>query len=89
LSNGRHHDILLQGVRKFGSTAVFLMQLLVQCVPAFARPRLIVFQVYNTGARSLIIIMLSGLFVGMVLASICYRGSAPRRRWAPPRRSAC
>ena len=28
---------------------------------------LIVAQVYNTGARSLIIIMLSGLFVGMVL----------------------
>ena len=39
------------------------MQLLVQCVPAFGRPRLIVYQVYNTGARSLIIIMLAGLFV--------------------------
>jgi phospholipid/cholesterol/gamma-HCH transport system permease protein len=68
LSNGKHHDILLQGVRKFGSSALFLVQLLVQCVPAFARPRLIVYQVYNTGARSLIIIMLAGLFVGMVLA---------------------
>jgi phospholipid/cholesterol/gamma-HCH transport system permease protein len=68
LSNGRHHDILLQGARKFGSTALFLVQLLVQCVPAFGRPRLIVYQVYNTGARSLIIIMLAGLFVGMVLA---------------------
>src|SRR6202041_2103945 len=45
-----------------------LGELLVQCVPAFGRPRLIVYQVYNTGARSLIIIMLSGLFVGMVLA---------------------
>jgi phospholipid/cholesterol/gamma-HCH transport system permease protein len=68
LSNGKHHDILLQGVRKFGSSALFLVQLLVQCVPAFGRPRLIVYQVYNTGARSLIIIMLAGLFVGMVLA---------------------
>ncbi len=50
-----------------GATALFLVRLLVQCLPAFARPRLIVAQIYNTGARSLIIIMLSGLFVGMVL----------------------
>ena len=68
MSNGKHHDILLQGVRKFGSSTLFLVQLLGQCIPALARPRLIVYQVYNTGARSLIIIMLAGLFVGMVLA---------------------
>jgi phospholipid/cholesterol/gamma-HCH transport system permease protein len=47
---------------------LFLLSLLVQCVPALARPRLIVYQIYNAGARSLIIIMLSGLSVGMVLA---------------------
>jgi phospholipid/cholesterol/gamma-HCH transport system permease protein len=61
------NGILLEGVRRLGSTALFLLRLLGQCVPALARPRLIVAQVYNTGARSLIIIMLSGLFVGMVL----------------------
>ncbi len=33
----------------------------------FARPRLIVQQIHNAGALSLVIIMLSGLFVGMVL----------------------
>ena len=42
-------------------------RLLAQCGPALARPRLIVNQIYNAGARSLIIIMLAGLFVGMVL----------------------
>jgi phospholipid/cholesterol/gamma-HCH transport system permease protein len=68
LSNGKHHDILISGARRFGASALFLVQLLVQCVPAFGRPRLIVYQVYNTGARSLVIIMLAGLFVGMVLA---------------------
>jgi phospholipid/cholesterol/gamma-HCH transport system permease protein len=41
--------------------------LLAQCGAALARPRLIVLQIYNAGARSLIIVMLSGLFVGMVL----------------------
>lgn len=55
------------GLGRVGATALFLVRLLVQCLPAFARPRLIVAQIYNTGARSLIIIMLSGLFVGMVL----------------------
>jgi len=58
---------LTEGVRRLGGTAIFLARLLVQCLPALGRPRLIVAQIYNTGARSLIIIMLSGLFVGMVL----------------------
>jgi phospholipid/cholesterol/gamma-HCH transport system permease protein len=58
---------LTQGVRRLGATALFLLRLLAQCPRALARPRLIVNQIYNTGARSLIIIMLSGLFVGMVL----------------------
>jgi len=58
---------LLQGVRRLGSVTIFFLQLLLQCVPALARPRLLVYQIYNAGARSLIITMLSGLFVGMVL----------------------
>ncbi len=58
---------LLEGIRRLGAVALFLLRLLVQCVPALARPRLLVQQIYNAGARSLIIIMLSGLFVGMVL----------------------
>jgi phospholipid/cholesterol/gamma-HCH transport system permease protein len=60
-------SFILGGVQRLGSTALFLGRLLGQCVPALARPGLIIAQVYNTGARSLIIIMLSGLFVGMVL----------------------
>lgn len=59
--------VALRAVRRVGAVAIFLINLLAQCVPAFARPSLIVLQIYNAGARSLIIIMLSGLFVGMVL----------------------
>jgi phospholipid/cholesterol/gamma-HCH transport system permease protein len=40
---------------------------LAQVPAALLRPRLVVHQIYNAGARSLIIIMLCGLFVGMVL----------------------
>jgi phospholipid/cholesterol/gamma-HCH transport system permease protein len=58
---------LLRGVQHIGSTAIFAVQLLAQCGPALARPGLIVRQIYNAGARSLIIIMLSGLATGAVL----------------------
>ena len=54
-------------VRKTGVTGLFFMRLLGACIPALARPKLIIAQIYNAGARSLIIIMLSGLFTGMVL----------------------
>ena len=59
---------IIQRLRKLGAVSVFAWHLLAQCGPALARPRLIVNQIYNAGARSLVIIMLSGLFVGMVLA---------------------
>ncbi len=65
--NLRPSGYLLGGVRRLGSVTIFLVQLLSRSLSALARPRLLVMQIYNTGARSLIIIMLSGLFVGMVL----------------------
>jgi phospholipid/cholesterol/gamma-HCH transport system permease protein len=52
---------------KAGRVTLFLLQVLGQCVPALAAPRHLVTQIYNAGARSLVIVMLSGLFVGMVL----------------------
>jgi phospholipid/cholesterol/gamma-HCH transport system permease protein len=67
MTDSKRDGYLLQGIRRMGAVLLFLFQILVQCVPSLARPRLIVAQIYNAGARSLIIIMLSGLFVGMVL----------------------
>jgi phospholipid/cholesterol/gamma-HCH transport system permease protein len=64
----RPDNLIIGGIRKLGQVTLFLLSLLAQCGPALARPRLVVHQIYNAGARSLIIIMLSGLFVGMVLA---------------------
>ncbi len=58
---------VMELVRKTGLTGLFFLRLLRACIPALARPRLIIAQIYNAGARSLIIIMLSGLFTGMVL----------------------
>ncbi len=67
MSSRAHDAFLLQGIRRMGAVFLFLFKILAQCVPAMGRPRLITAQIYNAGARSLIIIMLSGLFVGMVL----------------------
>ena len=65
--SGTRPRVLSEGVRQLGSTTLFLAGLIIQRVPALARPRLVINQIYNAGARSLVIIMLSGLFVGMVL----------------------
>ncbi len=51
-----------------GSQCRFLMLLVWRTPRALLRFQLISDQVYNSGALSLVIIMLSGLFVGMVLA---------------------
>jgi phospholipid/cholesterol/gamma-HCH transport system permease protein len=60
-------NVLGSGLAKAGRVALFLGRVLGQAIPSLRHPRLLVAQIYNTGARSLIIVMLCGLFVGMVL----------------------
>ena len=60
-------DKAAKSLETLGATTRFLGRLLVNSPPVFLRPNLISEQVYNTGTLSLIIIMLAGLFVGMVL----------------------
>ena len=62
------YDLVGAPLARICKVALFLVRILGQCLPALRRPRLVVLQVYNAGARSLVIIMLCGLFVGMVLA---------------------
>jgi phospholipid/cholesterol/gamma-HCH transport system permease protein len=52
---------------RLGAYSLFVGRLLAETPRALLRFRLVVEQVYNAGALSLVIIMLSGLFVGMVL----------------------
>ncbi len=53
--------------QKWGRFTLFTSRLCAVTPRALLRPRLLVEQVHNSGAQSLVIIMLSGLFVGMVL----------------------
>jgi phospholipid/cholesterol/gamma-HCH transport system permease protein len=54
-------------LERLGAMTRFAGQVLWQSPAVLLRPRLVVEQVYNTGALSLVIIMTCGLFVGMVL----------------------
>lgn len=54
-------------LHRIGAEVLFLLRVLAACVPALRRPGAIVRQIYNSGARSLIIIMLCGLVVGMIM----------------------
>ncbi|HNP34972.1 MAG TPA: lipid asymmetry maintenance ABC transporter permease subunit MlaE [Woeseiaceae bacterium] len=61
--------LLKEFVRTFGALTIFLIDLLILTPSVlFRRFRLVVDQVYNAGALSLVIIMVCGLFVGGVLA---------------------
>jgi phospholipid/cholesterol/gamma-HCH transport system permease protein len=57
----------MNALRTIGSVTIFFLQVLAACLPALRRPGMIIRQVYNSGARSLIIIMLCGLVVGMIM----------------------
>jgi len=58
---------LLESLVGLGSVVRFLLRLSGESPGALLRFNLIAEQIYNAGALSLVIIMLSGLFVGMVL----------------------
>ncbi len=54
-------------IRALGSVTLFLLLILRKSATAFTRPRLSIRQVYFAGVLSVLIIAVSGLFVGMVL----------------------
>ena len=58
---------LADTLEELGAVVLFLMRLISYTPRALMRFDLISQQIYNSGALSLVIIMLSGLFVGMVL----------------------
>lgn len=58
---------LTDSLRGLGDITHFLLRMLIRVPGSLLRFDLIVSRVYDSGALSLVIIMLSGLFVGMVL----------------------
>jgi phospholipid/cholesterol/gamma-HCH transport system permease protein len=58
---------LVESLEELGAVSRFLIQLVLYSPRALLRFDLIARQIFNSGALSLVIIMLSGLFLGMVL----------------------
>jgi len=66
-------DILTRFLRGSGRATIFFGSVLAAVPAALTRPRLLAQQVYSVGVLSLVIIVVSGSFVGMVLALQGYR----------------
>ena len=66
-------EIIAAFLAGLGRAQFFLLSILGGVPAALARPRLVVQQLYAVGALSLIIIVISGSFIGMVLALQGYR----------------
>lgn len=60
-------ESFIEAVEDLGAVVHFLYRLVVNTPAVLLRVNLVSQQVFNSGALSLVIIMLSGLFVGMVL----------------------
>lgn len=59
-------------VQRLGRASVFLLQMLGATVSLLTRPSLLIKQLYASGVMTLSIVLVSGLFVGMVLALQAY-----------------
>jgi phospholipid/cholesterol/gamma-HCH transport system permease protein len=59
--------LVVNGIWRMGSATRFMGQVLSRSAMGFRRPRLLLDEVFFSGVLSLIIIIVSGLFVGLVL----------------------
>ncbi|MBS64268.1 lipid asymmetry maintenance ABC transporter permease subunit MlaE [Salinisphaera sp.] len=56
-----------------GRSALFLLRILMSLPSLVLKPRLLIEQIYSVGVLSLVIVVVAGIFVGMVLALSGYR----------------
>lgn len=64
--------VTLRSFQRLGRGGLFLLEVMMGCMSLFVRPGLLVKQLYAVGVQTLIIIVVAGLFVGMVMALQSY-----------------
>ncbi|MBQ9258540.1 MAG: lipid asymmetry maintenance ABC transporter permease subunit MlaE [Neisseriaceae bacterium] len=62
----------IEFIRGLGATALFLLNILLRSADSVKRPRLTIRQLYFSGVMSILIVAVSGLFMGMVLGLQVY-----------------
>lgn len=69
-------DVSTGWLAELGRSVIFLCRILASLPRLVTKPRLIIEQIYSVGVLSLLIVVVAGLFVGMVLALSGYRALA-------------
>ncbi len=64
----------LKSFRRLGRATFFLLEVFIDSASLFFQPLLLIRQVYSVGVQTLVIIVVAGLFVGMVMALQSYYG---------------
>jgi len=64
--------VTLHSFRRLGWGTLFLLEVIFSSAGLFVRPFLLVKQLYSVGVQTLVIIVVAGLFVGMVMALQSY-----------------
>ncbi|PCJ86975.1 MAG: ABC transporter permease [Thiotrichaceae bacterium] len=64
--------VTLHSFQRLGRGSLFLLDVIMASASLFSRPMLLVKQLYAVGVQTLIIIVVAGLFVGMVMALQSY-----------------
>ena len=62
----------LASFSRLGRASIFLLNVIASCTSMFTRPMLLIKQMHAVGVQTLIIIVVAGLFVGMVMALQSY-----------------
>lgn len=62
----------LHSFRRLGRGTLFFIEIVVRSAAVIAQPSLLIKQLYSVGVQTLIIIVVAGLFVGMVMALQSY-----------------
>lgn len=66
-------NILFGWLADLGRSAIFLLRIIMAIPGMLMKPRLLIEQIYSVGVLSLLIVVVAGVFVGMVLALSGYR----------------
>lgn len=69
----RVFDTATSWIAEIGRSTLFLLRILASLPAMWRKPRLLVEQLYSVGVLSLVIVVVAGVFVGMVLSLSGYR----------------
>lgn len=64
--------VTLASFQRLGRASVFLLEVIASCSDLLVKPALLVKQMFSVGVQTLIIIVVAGVFVGMVMALQSY-----------------